>query len=327
MIENLGNMSKVFVTRQIPEVGIKLLKDKGYEVEVRGEDSAITREELVEKIKDIDALLCLLTDKIDKDVLASAGPNLKIIANYAVGYDNLDIPSIKEKGIIPTNTPGVLTETVAEFAFAMMLSIAHRITEADKYCEEGKFKGWGPMLLLGTDVCRKTLGIVGLGRIGSRMAYHAKNGLDMNILYYDVKPSSEFEQEFGARFLSLPDLLKSADFVSIHVPLMPATKHLIGEEQLRMMKKDAYLINTSRGPVIDEKALAKVLEEGHLKGAALDVFEWEPEIMPALKALPNVITAPHIASATEETRGKMSVIAAENIIAVLEGREPINPIN
>lgn len=319
-------MPKVFITRQIPEAGIKLLKDKGYEVEVRTEDSVIPKEELMSKIKDIDALLCLLTDKIDKEMLAAAGPNLKIIANYAVGYDNLDIPAIKEKGIIATNTPGVLTETVAEFTFALLLALAHRVTEADDYCEEGKFKGWGPMLLLGTDISKKTIGIVGLGRIGSRVAYHAKKGFDMDILYYDVKPSPEFEQEFRARFCPLEDLLKSADFVSIHVPLLPTTKHLIGEEQLRMMKKSAYLINTSRGPVVDEKALVKILEEGHLKGAALDVFEWEPEITPALKALPNVITAPHIASATEETRGKMSEMAAQNIIAALEGNTPLNPI-
>lgn len=319
-------MPKIFITRKVPEAGIKFLKDRGYEVEVSPHDRVLTKEEIIEKIKDIDALFCLLTDKIDKDVLAAAGPNLKIIANYAVGYDNLDVAAIKEKGIMATNTPGVLTETVAEFSFAMMLAVAHRLTEADKFCEEGKFKGWGPMLMLGTDISGKTLGIVGLGKIGSRVAYHAKQGFDMNILYYDVKPSPEFEKDYEAQFCSLEDLLKNSDFVSIHVPLMPATKHLIGEKELRMMKKEAYLINTSRGPVVDEKALAKVLKDGHLKGAALDVFEWEPEITPELKELPNVISTPHIASATEGTREKMAMMAAENIIAALEGKEPPNLI-
>jgi len=317
-------MSKIFVTRQIPEAGIRLLKDKGYDVEISSYDGVLDKKEIIEKIGNIDALLCLLTDKIDKEVIDAAGSNFKIIANYAVGIDNIDVKRAQERGIMVTNTPGVLTETVAEFTFSLILAAAHRITEADRFCEEGRFKGWAPMLLLGTDICGKTLGVVGLGRIGSRVAHHAKLGFDMNILYYDVNPNAEFEKNYQAKFCSLEDLLKNSDFVSIHVPLLPTTKHLVGENELRMMKKGAYLINTARGPVVDEKALVKILKEGHLRGAALDVFEWEPEITSELKEIPNVISTPHIASATEETRSKMSTMAAENIIAALEGREPMN---
>lgn len=317
---------KIFVTRIVPESGIKMLKQKGYEVVVNPEDRILTKEELIKNLKDqnYDALYCLLTDKIDGEVMDAFGPQLKVIANMAVGFDNIDIAEAKKRGIIITNTPGVLTDTVAEHTFALMLAIAHRVVEADKFTRSGKYAGWSPMLMLGNDLSGKTLGVVGLGRIGSRVAYHAVKGFDMKILYYDVSRNEKFEKEFGAVFMPLDDLLKQSEFVSIHVPLLETTKHLINAEKLKLMKPTAYLVNTSRGPIIDEAALAFALKNNVIRGAALDVFEFEPNIIPELLTLDNVILTPHIASATEETRSKMSVLAATNIIEALEGRVPPN---
>lgn len=322
-------MFRVFITRQIPEAGIQLLKDKGYEVDINPDDRVLSKDEIISSLKSkaYDAVLCLLTDKIDRDIFEAAGQQCKIFANYAVGYDNLDLTAAKELNIILTNTPGVLTETVAEHTFALMLAIAHRIPESDKFTRAGLYKGWGPMLLLGTDVSAKTLGIIGLGRIGIRVAQHAVKGFDMKAVYYDVNRNEEFEKDYGAQFVSLEDLLKNADFVSIHVPLLPSTTHLLGEAQFRLMKRSAYLINTSRGPVIDEAALVEALREKVIKGAALDVYEFEPKLTAGLEQLDNVVLTPHTASATEETRSKMAVIAAQNVIAALEGQVPPNLIN
>ncbi|MBI2446295.1 MAG: D-glycerate dehydrogenase [Parcubacteria group bacterium] len=319
-------MPKIYITRIVPEAGIKMLKDKGYEVVVNPEDKVLTKEELIMALKNqnYNALFCLLTDKIDAEVMDSFGPQLKVVANMAVGFDNIDVIEAKKRGIMVTNTPGVLTNTVAEHTFSLMLSIAHRITEADKFTRAGNYIGWAPMLLLGNDLSSKTLGIVGLGRIGSRVAHHAVKGFEMKVLYYDVNRNEEFEKEFGAVYVSLDDLLKESDFVSIHVPLLPATRHLINAEKIKLMKPASYLINTSRGPIIDEAALAMALADKTIKGAALDVFEFEPKITPELLLLDNVIVTPHIASATEETRSKMSVLAATNIIEALEDKIPSN---
>lgn len=320
-------MKKVFVTRKIPERGIQLLNEKGFSVLVSPFDRVLSKNEIIEMGKGADALLCLLTDKIDGSVLDGIGNQLKIVANYAVGFDNLDLKALSERGIIATNTPGVLTDTVAEHAFSLMLAIAHRISESDRFTRAGKYIGWQPLLLLGQDVSGKTLGILGLGRIGSRVAHHAVLGFDMRVLYYDVKRNEEFEKEFGAVFASTPEeLLQKSDFVSVHVPLLPATKHLINAQRLAMMKPTAYLVNTSRGPVIDEVALVDALKRGIIRGAALDVFENEPTLAPGLSELENVILTPHTASATEETRAKMSAVAAENIIAFFEGKTPPNVI-
>ena len=315
-------MPKIYITRIIPESGVKILKDKGYEIVVNSEDRVLTKEELINSLKgqNYDALFCLLTDKIDGEVMDAFGPQLKIIANMAVGFDNIDIEEVKKRGIMVTNTPDVLTDTVAEHTFALMLAIAHRIVEADKFTRAGKYNGWAPMLLLGGDLSGKTLGVVGLGRIGSRVAYHAAKGFDMKVLYYDIKRN----EEFSATYTSLEDLLKQSDFVSIHVPFLESTHHLINAENLKLMKPTAYLINTSRGPIIDEAALAEALSNKIIKGAALDVFEFEPKITPELLKLDNIILTPHIASATEETRSKMSALAATNIIEALEGRTPPN---
>lgn len=317
-------MPKVFVTRKIPEAGIVKLKNAGYDIEVNPGDKVLSKDELISYLKNgkYDAVLALLTDKLDADVFRAAGAQCKIFANMAVGFDNIDIEAAKKTGIIITNTPGVLTDTVAEHTFALMLAIAHRVSEADRFSRAGKYHGWEPMMLLGTDVSRKTLGILGLGRIGSRVAHHAVRGFDMKVLYYDVKRNEEFDRGFQAIFKPIVgEVLREADFVSVHVPLLPTTRHLINEETLKMMKPTAYLINTSRGPVIDEKALAEALKKGTIKGAALDVFENEPAIEPGLIELENVILTPHIASATEETRTKMAELAADNIIAAISSKE------
>lgn len=320
-------MAKIFVTRKIPEKGIELLINSGYEVMVNPEDRVLKKEELIDYLKKgaYDAVLCLLTDKIDADVFAAAGPQCKIFANYAVGFDNIDLEAAKKIAMKVSNTPGVLTDTVAEHAMALMLAIAHRIAEADRFARAGKYHGWEPMMLLGTDLSRKTVGILGLGRIGSRVAYHAAKGFDAKVIYYDVKRNEEFEKEYNAVFCAAPeDLLKEADFISVHVPLLPTTKHLIDEARLKLMKPSAYLINTSRGPIVDEKALADALKNNVIKGAALDVFENEPAIEPGLIGLENVIITPHIASATEETRSAMAELAAQNIIAAIAGEVPPN---
>lgn len=320
-------MFKVFVTRMIPEQGIALLRAHGCAVDVNAEDRVLTKEELIDALKrnPYDALLCLLTDKIDGEIM-NAAPSLKIIANYAVGFDNIDLKEAATRRIPVSNTPGVLTDTVAEHTFALMLAVAHRIPESERFTREGHYDGWGPMLLLGSDVAHKTLGIIGLGRIGSRVAHHAVYGFDMKVLYHDVKQSPEFEKEFGAQYVPLEDLLKQSDYVSIHVPLLPETKHLMNAARLKLMKPTAYLINTSRGPIVDETALVTALTMGTLRGAALDVFEHEPAVHPGLLGLSQVVLTPHTASATEETRGKMAELAAQNILDVMEGKPARNAV-
>jgi len=316
-------MSKVFITREIPEIGINLLKEKGYEVEI-GPEEKISREELIEKVKGVDAILSVLTEKIDGEVMESAGEQLKIVANYAVGYNNIDVEEAKKKNIMITNTPGVLTEAVAEHTIAFLFAIAERIVEADSFMRAGKYKAWGPKMLLGADIQGKTLGIIGLGRIGSAVAQRMQDGFDVKIIYYDLKRNEELEEKFGMEYRELDDLLKESDFVSIHTALTDETRHLINAEKLALMKPSAYLINTARGPIVDEMALIESLKGKKIAGAALDVFEKEPELMPGLTDLNNVVLTPHIASATEGTRNKMSEMAAKNIIAVLDGETPPN---
>ncbi len=318
-------MKKIYVTRMISSSGIDLLRKQGYEVDISPKNGVLTKEELLSalKEKEYDAVLCLLTDTIDKEVLDAT--NAKIFANYAVGFNNIDIDRAKEKGITITNTPGVLTNTVAEHTFALMMAISHRIVEADTFLRSGKYVGWAPELLLGTDMRGKTLGILGAGRIGRQVAYQGHRGYDMNVIYYDIKKNEEIEKEFGAEFKETPEeVLKEADFITIHVPLLDSTRHLIDKEKLGMMKKSAYLINTSRGPVIDEVALVEALQNNVLKGAALDVFENEPGLSPGMIELDTIIITPHIASGTEGTRGAMAELAAQNIIDFLEGEVPKN---
>jgi glyoxylate reductase len=319
-------MPKVFVTRQIPEAGIKLLREKGFEVEVSDFDGVLPREKLLEKVKGSDAILSLLTDKVNDELFDAAGPQLKIVANYAVGYDNIDVPAATKRNIIITNTPGVLTESVAEHAIALMFALAHRIVESDQFMRDGKFDGWAPMMFLGNDLVGKTLGLIGLGRIGADVAQRMTDGFKMKLVYYDIKRNEELEKKLKLEYKDLDSLLKESDFISIHVPSTPETKHLINTERLKIMKPTAYLINTARGPVVDEVALVEALKNGTIRAAGLDVYEKEPEMAPGLKDLPNTVLTPHTASATEETRGAMSELAAKNIIEVLEGRAPLTPV-
>ena len=316
---------KVFVTRQIPQKGLEMLKAR-FEVEIGASDRNLSRREICEGTKDADALVCLLSDAIDEEILSGA-KKLKIIANYAVGYNNINVEYAKEHGIFVTNTPGVLTETTADLTWALMLSVARRIVEADKFTRSGKFKGWEPELMLGSDVFGKTLGVIGAGRIGQAVMKRAI-GFGMRVIYYSKsRLPLDIESNLNASYVSLEKLLKEADFVSLHVPLTKNTYHMIGEDQLSLMKRTAYLINTARGPVVDEEALVKFLKEKRIAGAALDVFENEPLLTPGLTELDNVVITPHIGSASKETREKMSVIVAENVIVALEGKIPPNCVN
>jgi glyoxylate reductase len=317
---------KVYITRRIPEPGIEMIR-KEHDVEVNPYDRVLTREELLQAVKGRDGILCLLTDKIDAEVFDAAGPQLKVVSNYAVGYDNIDVDEATKRGIVVTNTPGVLTETTADLAWALIMSVARRIVEADKFTRAGKYDGWAPMLFLGQDIYGKTLGIIGMGRIGQAVARRAK-GFNMKVLYNDIRRiPEELEKELNATFASMDEVIENSDFISLHTYLSPETYHLINEEKLKRMKKTAYLINTSRGPVIDEAALVKALKEGWIAGAGLDVYEFEPKLVPGLAECENAVLLPHIASASVETRTKMATMAAENLLAVLAGRMPPNPVN
>ena len=311
---------KVFVTRKIPETGISLLQ-KHCQVKVYSKDQVIPKQELLKEVKNCDALLCLLTDTIDQEII-DVNPHLKIISNYAIGFNNIDVAYATKKGIPVTNTPGrAILDAVAEHTFGLIFAVTKRICEGDQFTRAGKYKTWEPLLLLGMELVGKTMGIVGLGRIGSGVVQRAK-AMGMKIVYYDIKKNQQFEQEFQAKYVSIPELLKSADIVSLHVPLLPSTHHLIGKKELSFMKKNAYIINTSRGPVIDERALVQSLHKKQIAGAGLDVYEFEPKLTSGLTKLQNVVLTPHIASATIEARSEMSLDAAENILAVLQGKKP-----
>ncbi|MBE3593048.1 MAG: D-glycerate dehydrogenase [Thermoanaerobacter sp.] len=317
-------MFKVFVTRAIPEEGLNLLR-KYCEVEVSPYDRMLTKEELLEKVQGKNAVITQLTDKVDKEFF-EASKEVKIVANYAVGFDNIDLEEATKRGVYITNTPDVLTNATAELAWALLFATARRVVESDKFMRAGKFQGWAPMLFLGKGVTGKTLGIIGAGRIGQAFGKMAK-GFDMKILYTARSPKKEFEEETGAQYVNLDTLLKESDFVSIHVPLTPETRHLIGEKELKLMKKSAILINTGRGPVVDEKALVKALKNKDIYAAGLDVYEREPLFEEELAQLDNVVMLPHIGSATEEARRDMSILVAENIIDVIEGRVPRTLVN
>ena len=319
------NMAKVVVTRKIPGDGIKMLQEAGFEVVVSPHNRVPERQELLNFIQGSDGVLCMLTDKVDEEFLSCAGPNLKVVANFAVGTDNFDLPALSSHNIVATNTPDVLTEAVAEHAFALLMAITRRIVEAHKLAQT-ESSTFGPEVMLGTELKGKILGVLGLGRIGGRVAEMGK-AMGMNVIYYDIKQNSEFEQKVGATFKATPeDLLKEADFISVHVPLLDSTRHLINADRLKMMKPTAYLMNTSRGPVVDEVALVEALKNGTIKGAALDVGETEPKWAPGMIELENVVLTPHIASATVESRTAMGELAAKNIIAVLSGQPALTPV-
>jgi lactate dehydrogenase-like 2-hydroxyacid dehydrogenase len=320
-------MALIYVTRNIPGLGVHQLKEAGHEVVVSEKNDSLTHEELLEAVasRPYEGIVSLLSDAIDETVFQVA-PHVKIVANYAVGYNNISLPVATERGVVVTNTPDVLTDTVAEFTIALMLAVTKRIVEADVYMRGGKYTGWGPELMLGSDLKDKTLGIVGAGRIGSAVALRAKHGFGMQVRYTSSSQAENLDA-VGCQFCdSLEELLAESDVVSLHVPLVPATKHLMNAERFAQMKSSAYLINTSRGPVIDEIALVSALKQGTIRGAGLDVYEFEPEMVEGLAELSNVVLTPHIASASEETRSKMSEMVAENINAFFSGKQPPNQV-
>jgi glyoxylate reductase len=315
---------KIYVTRRLPQPALDRIQEV-FEMAINPDDRVLTKAEIVASVRGQDALLCLLTDTIDAEIM-DAETNLRVLSNYAVGYNNVDVEAATARKLPVTNTPGVLTETSADLAFTLILSVARRVAEADKFTRDGKFHGWGPMMLLGHDVYGKTLGIVGLGRIGMATARRAR-GFGMNLLYTSRTPKPDAEADLGASRVELDELLRESDFVSVHVPLSDETTHMIGARELSLMKPNAFLINTARGPIVDEAALVTALRDGSIAGAGLDVYEREPALEPGLMELDNTVLLPHVASATIETRTKMAMLAAENAIAVIEGRTPAHLVN
>ncbi|MDE2816511.1 MAG: D-glycerate dehydrogenase [Chloroflexota bacterium] len=316
---------KVYVTRRIPESGINLLQ-QSCDVEIWDSDDVVPRDVFLEAVADKDGVLCLLTDKVDAETLDVA-KNAKIFANMAVGFDNIDVDECTKRGVMASNTPGVLTDTTADFAFTLLMAAARRIREGHEFVHAGKWETWGPLLLMGQDIHHATLGLIGLGRIGTEMARRGQ-GFSMRVIYNDVVRREDLEQELGLEYADFDTVLKESDFVSLHVPYMPATHHLISTEQLALMKESAILINTARGAIVDPQALYTALKSGEIWAAGLDVTEPEPIPMDdPLLTLDNCLIAPHIASASFNTRNDMSELAANNILAALSGKRPPTILN
>jgi glyoxylate reductase len=321
-------MAEVFITRKVFRDAIDILANEGHTIDINDSDRILPVRELVKRAHGKAGLICLLNDRIDSVVMDKL-ESLKVISNIAVGYDNIDIDAATQRGIMVTNTPGVLTETTADLTFALLLGAARRIPEADQYTRAGKFKNWQLMQAhMGVDVYEKTLGIVGMGAIGQAVAKRAKKGFDMRVIYYSVSRKEKAEKEYGAEFVEFDELLAMSDFISIHVPLTEKTKHMFSTQEFKAMKNSAILINTARGPVVDEAALVEAIKDSQIRGAALDVFEEEPSIHPELiKIKENVVLAPHIGSASIETRLRMAKMAALNMVEGLKGNRPPNLIN
>jgi glyoxylate reductase len=327
--EKRASRPRLFLTRRIPDPGLVLIHE-AFEVTGGEEDEPLERDALLRGVAGVDALLCLLSEAVDDAVMDAAGPRLRVISNMAVGVDNVDVAAATARGILVTNTPGVLTDATADLAWTLILSTVRRVPEGDRMVREGRFERWSPFMLLGHSVAGATLGIVGMGRIGRAVARRAL-GWDMRVLYTrrsgplpddQIPPGARWE--FRAR---LDDLLRQADIVSLNVPLVPETRHLIGRRELGLMKPGSYLINSARGPVVDEDALVEALRSGHLAGAGLDVYENEPELAPGLAGLDNTTLLPHLGSATVETRGRMAELAALNAIAAVRGDSVPHPVN
>ncbi len=320
---------KIFITRPISKVGIEMLKKK-HSVTVQRDRRNLPKNEMIARVKGkgFDAILCLLTNTMDADVMDAAGPQLKVLSNYAVGFDNIDVEAAKKRNIIVTNTPSEeVSVSVAEHTFTLMLALSRRIVEADRFARAGKYMGWDPDLLIGRDVYDKTIGLLGMGRIGKEVVRRARLGFGAAVLYYDLHRDLAFEKEYGVKYVSQEKLFALSDILSVHVPLLPSTRHVVSTKFLRLMKRSALIINTARGPIVDEKALLKALYGKKLGGYALDVFECEPEIdcdpsdQYELKKLDTVIMTPHIASATVNARNAMARIAAQNILDVFSGKK------
>ncbi|WP_188430279.1 2-hydroxyacid dehydrogenase [Kroppenstedtia guangzhouensis] len=317
MNELKNKKPKVLVTREIPAEGLDLL-NKHCEVTVGARDRMLSREELLGLVKEKDALLSMLTDQVDR-VLMETAPSLKVVSNFAVGFDNIDVEEATRRGIAVTHTPEVLTDATADLAFTLLLDVARRVTEGDRLTRAGRWKEWAPLFHLGKDVSGSTLGIIGMGRIGRAVAKRAR-GFDMKVFYHSrTRLPLEEEKKLGVSYLPFRDLLRQSDFVSLHAPYNDNTHHLIGREEFSLMKESAYLINTSRGALVDEPALVKALQQGEIAGAGLDVYEDEPRLASGLAHLNSVVLAPHLGSATRETRGRMAVTAAQNVVAELCG--------
>ena len=321
------HLSTVLVTRKIPDAGMKMLGRK-CKVSLWEKDYPVPRQILLKRAKGVAGILCLLTDRIDKAVMDSAGPGLKVISTMAVGFDNIDVGEATRRRIFVANTPGVLTEATADLTWALILSLARRIVEGDRIMRAKKFTGWSPTLLLGADFCGSTIGIIGMGRIGKAVARRAI-GFGMEVIYHDAnRMPAKMEASIPARFVALRELIRESEFISLHCPLHQDTYHLIGKKELSMMKKSAYLINVARGPVVDEKALVSALRAKKIAGAAFDVYEHEPKVTAGLANLENVVLVPHLGSASIQTRNKMAIMAAQNLIEGLKGRKPewcVNP--
>jgi glyoxylate reductase len=316
----------VLVTRRLPQPAMDAIGER-CDVTLWEGEVAIPRDRLLQDIAGKVGAVTLLTDQVDDELLDAAGDQLVIVANYAVGFDNIDLEACTRRGVLATNTPDVLTETTADLTWALLMSAARRVAEGDRFLRSKQPWIWGPMMMLGQDVHHKTLGIIGFGRIGHGLARRAQ-GFGMKVVYYDVyRPSPEQERELNVEFRELDDLLEEADFVSIHVNLTEETRHLINAERLKRMKPTAVLVNTSRGPVIDEQALAEALRDGEIFAAGLDVFEKEPDVNPLLLEQERAVVIPHLGSASVDTRIAMGMLAAENLIAALEGRKPPTLIN
>jgi glyoxylate reductase len=317
--------AKIYVTRQIPEAALALLRGCG-ELGLWEADEVIPRDTLLWEVREIDALLCMVTERIDEELLTHAS-RLRIVANMAVGYDNVAVPALTRRGILLANTPGVLTETTADLTFALILGIARRMCEAERLVRAGRWRSWSPFSFLGHDVHHATLGIIGLGRIGAEVAKRAR-GFDMRVLYVNRSRKWEAEETLGCIPMELWTLLRESDFVSVHVPLTPETRHLLSTPQFSLMKRSAFLINVARGPIVDQRALYAALRDGVIAGAALDVTDPEPILMDdPLLSLDNCLIVPHIGSASVATRTRMAMLAAENLAAFLTGRRPPAPVN
>lgn len=314
---------KVYVSRRLPSVAMEAL-GKVCSYDVNPEDRPATREELINAVKNYAAIISMLSDSIDSEIISLASPDLKLIANYGVGFNNIDVKAANARGIHVTNTPDVLTDATADLAWSLLFAAARRIVEGDHIVRTSTFQ-WAPEYMLGWDITGRTVGIVGAGRIGSNFGRKAALGFNMKVLYYGRHKSQELEK-VGGKLVSLDELLEQSDYVSLHVPLTPETRHLIGSAELAKMKPTAILINTARGPVIDEKALAQALKDHVIAAAGLDVYEHEPEVEPALKTLSNVVLMPHVGSATHDTRTNMGLMNVRNIQAMLEGRELPNEV-
>jgi len=326
----MADRPKILVTQKVPDVAYPPLEELG-DIEANMEEGVIwPYEELLRRGPSHDYIYCLLTDTIDAgflDACANSTPRVRMIANMAVGYNNVDLEAATRLGIAISNTPGVLSDTTGDFAFALLMATARRIPEAERFLRAGKYTGWGPLLFCGSDLHHATLGLLGAGRIGKIVAQRA-SGFEMKVLYYDVyRMSPEDEARYHMVYAPIDEVLQQADFISVHTPYMPSTHHLISEREFKLMKPGAIIVNTARGPIIDEKALVKALQAGTIAGAGLDVFENEPAVEPELLTMENVVITPHIASASVDTRGKMAKMASDNLVAFHHGQRPPNILN